>query len=345
MIDSLHLVSFRSYEDARFVFRPVTLIVGNNGAGKTNLLEAISMLSLTTSWRVERDSEVIMWDKPFCRIESEDRELVVQRTPYMKRYLLNGVSKRTRDVVGQLPSVLFQPDDMHLLYGSPQYRRQYLDRLLVQVSLPYAEALHSLVRILKQRNSLLKLLREGQGDQMELEVWDERLSSVRNVMEDERLQFMRVARERVPVIFQEILGDYAPLQVDFVASPPHTADFQAHLRQNRYKEIAAGVSLYGPQREDIRFLWNGHPVQESLSRGQARSLVIALKIAEIEYLDSHNENKPILLLDDVFSELDLIRQRHLLDFIGAYQTFITSTESELLSEAHSVKDQEIIKIG
>jgi DNA replication and repair protein RecF len=327
MLQDLILERFRNHHDKAVELDPVTVIIGNNGAGKTNILEALFLLSLTTSWRTDRDLEVIQWGEPFCRVRSGNREMVIQRTPYLKRYKIAGVSKRTHEVMGSLPSVLFNPDDTLILSGAPNYRRRYLDHLLIQISPPYAQAVSVIAPVLRQRNKLLKQVGEGKAQEVELHFWDGELAKIQAVMQPAREQFVHFLNQRVPELFTELLPETPPLTCRYLKSPKQEGvEFIPYIQENRRKELAAGVTLYGPQREDLHFFWGEHSAQQSLSRGQSRSLLLSLKLAELEYLDQKLEERPFLLLDDVFSELDVARRTKLLTLLGKYQTVITAVE-------------------
>jgi len=333
MIEGLRLENFRVFEQAEFSFGPVTVIVGNNGVGKTSILEAISMLSLTTSWKTEKDSEVVRWEAPFTRVTSGDRELVVQVHPYMKRMKIDGISKRATEVIGSFPTILFEPDDLSLLYAAPSQRRQYIDRTISQTSQAYTRAVLQMQQVLKQRNRLLKNIQEGMAGESELPFWDQQLAELQEVIQEERAAFLTFLQEKVPAVFDGMVPGGLDSQIHYLKSP-HAAEqeFRHHLEKNRYKEIAAGVSLYGPHREDFSVTWAGHPVEQGMSRGQSRALMVAFKMAELDYIAERSEKRPVLLLDDIFSELDLERRHRLFSVLSGYQVIMTTTELGAVQE-------------
>lgn len=338
MLNSLDLFCFRNHHERHLDLAPVTVLVGNNGTGKTNIIEALYMLSLTTSWRTQRDTEVVEWDHPFCRVVSGERELVIQVSPYLKRYRIDGVSKRGHDVVGGLPSVLFQPDDMQILTGAPGFRRRFMDQVLMQVSPSYARGISTLTHILKQRNKLLKMIQEGKAQEKELHFWDEELGAVHAITRPQREKLLAWLRTRLPDIFTQMVPEVGKVEITYACSPKEeeyvtSQQFVEKVYHNRNKEISAGVSLYGPHREDFHCAINLRPISQCLSRGQTRSLLLALKMAELGFLSEMLENKPIFLLDDVLSELDGLRRERLAQLIGEYQTVISAVEwPELLTE-------------
>lgn len=327
MIEEVKLENFRGFENAQFHFAPLTVITGNNGAGKTSIIEAIYLLSLTTSWRTEKDTEVIKWGAPFTRVVSQETELVIQSSPYLKRIKVDGISKRATQVIGLMPTILFQPDDVQLLYGAPAYRRQYLDRVISQTAPQYTQAILQLGKVLKQRNRLLKDICEGVASADQLAFWDLQLSEVQEIIQHHRRLFVQAVHERIPEVFKGMVPSELEVRLAYHESPHgHAHSFLEHLQMNRMKEIAAGNSLYGPHREDFELFWGEHPVAESMSRGQSRALLVAFKIAELEYVTEHTGIKPILLLDDIFSELDAERRERLVMIFGEYQVIMSTTE-------------------
>ena len=342
MLERLELENFRSYGRRNFELASMTVLIGPNGVGKTNVLEAISMLSLTTSWRTETDSEVVAWGEQFCRVTGDMQELVIQSQPYLKRLRHDGIAKRTFQVIGMLPSVLFQPDDIQIIYGSPNSRRHYLDRILSQTSTAYTRAILELVKILKQRNRLLKMIQEQSASTEELLFWDEELERLQAVINPERQQLITFFNQRLPEIFGQMVPDSPLVSIEYLRSPKQAEHFLSHLHQQRHKEVMAGTSLYGPHREDLQLLWGEHAVAQSMSRGQSRALLIAMKIGELEYISARNEVRPILLLDDIFSELDQERRERFISILGNYQVVMTTTElgsvQELLSEQVNIID-------
>ncbi len=328
MISELALRGFRSHRQLEVVLGQRTALVGRNGSGKTNILEALNHLSVLKSWRTERDLELIHWDEQVLRVVAGDRELAVQRQPYLKRMRIDGVSKRTADVLGTLPSVLFQPDHVALVYGGPAERRALLDRLLSQAVRGYASHLSALQKVVRQRNALLRRIQDGEASASELGYWDSEFAN--------HAWEIRQAREGALVVLvpkvQAALGELVPeltLQVRYEASPRealNASTINLYLQQHHRRDIAAGVTLSGPQRDDIVMTWRGYPVDRVLSRGQARSLVLAWKLAEVSYLEEWLGTPPILLLDDVLSELDDVRSAVLPELFGERQVVVTSTD-------------------
>lgn len=285
---------------------------------------------------------MIRFGQPFCRVkgevkregrEIEVRELVIQAKPSYKRFRIDEVSKRLLEILGTLPSVLFQPDDSDLVFGSPSYRRQTVDRLLSQTDIRYAKTLQQYQKVLKQRNRLLKQVQEGRAREDELDYWDEEMGTAAEAIQHDREDLVTWLQTRVAATYANLVPQHPDLELHYHRSPSHQHDsFATHLKENRFKETSAGSSLYGPHREDILFSYGGHPVSEAFSRGQSRALVLAFKLAELEYIEERTGTRPLLLLDDIFSEFDAERRERIIGLITAYQTVMTCTEIDGLAE-------------
>ena len=334
MLKTLKLQQFRNHALLELELGELTLITGPNGSGKTSVLEAVSLLSVAESWKTERDREVVQWGQDFARVEAASEtqsfEAVVQIAPATKRIKVDGISKRLGELLGVLPTSVFQPEDSLLITGAPALRRRLLDRLLAQIEPGYAAALISLQKVLKQRNRLLKRVGEGLSDPDELEYWDIELARGAIVIQTARSAVLERMEPVVGTLFSGLIGEEGALKIGYLRSPHSKgvlslAEFLRHLKENRVKELANQSSMYGPHREDLEFEFRGHPASEGMSRGQVRALVLALKLAELELLEESLGRKPILLLDDIFSEFDEFRQEKVRALVTGYQTLMTST--------------------
>jgi DNA replication and repair protein RecF len=258
------------------------------------------------------------------------------------------VSKRGQDVVGGLPSVLFQPDDIQILIGAPGFRRRFMDQVLMQVSPSYARGISTLNHVLKQRNKLLKQIQEGKAQEKELHFWDQELGSIHAITRPQREKLLNWLAAHLPDAFSQMVPEVGKVGLEYGCSPKETDYstsqlFVEKVQHNRMKEIAAGVSLYGPHREDFHLTVNLRPVNHCLSRGQLRSLLLALKMAELKFLSEFLDTKPLLLLDDVLSELDGLRRERLGQLLGEYQTVISAVEwPEIFPEGK--KDTSLIQM-
>ena len=376
----LSLTNFRNYSRLELDLPAgIVLLQGDNAQGKTNLLEAIYYLSRIRSPRTNVDRELVNWlaleeDLPFARLvaqfqtvgEHDQIEIsLVQNSSknpssdsitLRKHIRLNGASKRVRDVVGLLNAVLFLPQDIELVAGSPYLRRRYLDDVICQIDPQYCHELQRYNRVLTQRNYLLRSLRAHGNDHSQLVFWDQRLVEHGTYIVLRRQQVVQQLNRLVQRIHTELTGGKEELQLEYCASVrpgSHSeaayqatllaeqddslevetaaqlrniaASFAAQLHEAHNKELERGISMIGPHRDDLRFLANGVDMNTYGSRGQQRTIALSLKLAEVELITQEKSDKPVLLLDDVISELDEARRSYLLDAIDRVQQVIMTT--------------------
>ncbi|PRO64337.1 DNA replication/repair protein RecF [Alkalicoccus urumqiensis] len=357
-IHSLELKDYRNYDSLELTFdHQVNVILGENAQGKTNLMEAIYVLGMARSHRTPRDKELIRWDQPFARIRGglsnrrgpADMEVVFSRRG--KKVKVNAIEKkRLSEFVGTCTIVMFAPEDLTLVKGSPQVRRRFLDMELGQINNVYLYHLSQYYKILKQRNQWLKELRERRRDSDDamLDVMTGQLVDAGAEVLLRRFQFLDKLAQWAAPIHQDISRGREELEVSYDASAEvdrtMTIDELKHALHEafagvREQEMRRGTTQAGPHRDDLSFFVNGRNIQTYGSQGQQRTTALSLKLAEIELIYEKTGEYPILLLDDVLSELDDHRQTHLLNAIkGRVQTFVTTTsvdglDHELLSEA------------
>lgn len=334
MLYDIRLQHFRSYEDDSFEFNPnVTIIVGPNASGKTNLLEAILVVARGSSYRA-KDVELVSFDKPWGRVDAhtESGERTVKLTPteqHKKQYVINDKPLHRLFVKNTIPTVLFEPNHLRLLAGSPEGRRTYLDELLSQTLPTYASELRRYKQALAQRNALLK---QRGAPTAQIFPWDIKLSQLAGTL---------VAARRT------LISDIAPALTDLYKTLSHattevTISYDSSCTVDQYEssmlhklektlpvDRERGFTGYGPHRDDLRILFDGRPSGQTASRGETRTVVLAFKILELQILERVREQKPLLLLDDVFSELDGARRHALTDYLSRYQTFITTTDADI----------------
>lgn len=337
MLKHLELTGFRNYEKRSFDFAKTTILVGPNGIGKTNILEAIYLISTGRSWRTNRDNEVVKWGNEVARIVCEGAdptkikiEMVIQKTPtpehpQTKLVKINEVRKKLTDILGKLPTVLFSPEEIHLVDGPPQLRRRFLDILLCQIDKKYTLALLDLAKIIRGRNKLLYFIKIGRSKVGELDFWDEKLVTLGSFLIKKRQKTVSALNEKLTMIYQEISGAGETFGLKYRPAV-EPAVFAETLIANRDREIENTATLFGPHRDDVVFLLESKDITTFGSRGEYRSAVLALKIAELEHLTREKEERPLLLLDDIFSELDKNRRIHLAKIVGNQQTMITTTD-------------------
>lgn len=343
-LTNLQLQNFRNYESVQLEFTDgVHVFIGENAQGKTNLMESIYALAMTKSHRTTNDKELIGWNKEFATIKGTVEKITTKTNlelQFSKKGKIAKVNyleqKRLSSYLGNLNVILFAPENLTLVKGSPQNRRKFVDMELGQMSSLYLYDLVEYNRVLKQRNTYLKQLaiKKKQPDEY-LDVLSEMLSELASKIVFHRLDFMKqlealaipihdqlsLGREKFSVSYQATI----PLE-DGLTPSQMKEIYMNQFKKNQTREADQATTLIGPHRDDLIFYLNEVPVQTYGSQGQQRSTVLSLKLAEIELMKLSTGEYPLLLLDDVLSELDDDRQTHLIKAIeNKVQTFITTT--------------------
>ena len=311
----------------------VNVFLGANGQGKTNLLESVAMLALSASPRARREVELVGPVAAASRIEAEVEssgrrmELVIALNVEGERARrtieVDGARRRAVDLPGHFRVTLFWPDDLGLVKAGPDQRRRFLNQLLVQVQPGYARALSGLRRILEQRNSLLKRIVAGEAGADELEVWNAELVRVGTEVVDARANAVNELAPEAARCHAEI-GGGERLQIEYLGPPE---DMAAAVHNSLAEDLRRGTTSIGPHRDDLRLLLGGQDARGYGSQGQQRTAVVSLKLAEAELVARRTGERPVLLLDDVLSELDLERRGALLRQVGGGgQVVITSVD-------------------
>jgi DNA replication and repair protein RecF len=339
MISTIRLQNFRSYADASFEFEPgVNIIVGPNASGKTNLLEAVMVLARGNSYRA-RDVELVEFKKPWTRLEGNfDKQLRVLKIQLNgdaaeKVMEIDTKSLRRINYERTLPLVYFEPNHLQLMSRGPDQRREYFDDLLER-SQPGFKALTSgYRRTLAQRNALLKNGRTSAAQQ--LFAWDVRLSDAGSQIARARQELADDINQAISKTYSQIARRISEVEVRYDCQFP--ADIYASkmlhkLQSSVDRDLDRGFTGSGPHREDFSFYLNGQPAAQSASRGETRSLLLALKIFELGLIEKARGQKPIFLLDDVFSELDGARRKALVARLKKHQTIITTTDADAVLE-------------
>ena len=364
-INRLSLTNFRNYRhlDLDLPASPV-VIQGDNAQGKTNLLESVYLLATTKSHRTSSDSELLCHDAksediPVARLcacalraRGEVKVEIVLRAdrvaspgvasetdptgsslPVRKQVRVNGVARRSADLLGQINVVLFSAQDIELAMGKSALCRRYLDVVNCQLDRAYLRSLQHYQKVLVQRNHLLRLLQEGQAEADQLEFWDEELVKSGSYLILQRGRLVEALNEHAREIHRHISGGAEELGMAYV--PSVAADgslseiesgFREALQKRRKRETLLGMTLAGPHRDSLSFSVDGTDVTRFGSRGQQQTVVLSLKLAEAKHMQAEVSDYPIILLDDVFSELDPQRRKHLLALVTLYQqVLVTAT--------------------
>lgn len=339
-IKSVKLVSFRNY-DYQIVDFPmqITLVSGTNGQGKTNLVESVVVAATTKSPRTSNMSELVKDGSAETLVEILlERKFGQMNLSFTinakgeKKFFINSnpVSKMS-DVFGNLVVVYFSPDDLKIVSASPDKRRDFMDTDISELSGSYYNLIQRYNKVLLQRNKLLKTERDRALLLAQIGVWDEQLAQIASLIIKTRKSFIEKLKVPAKEALKYISSSKDDLEIEYVGVKGTSAEeikeeLLKSLKFNLERDIELGYTSVGPHRDDIYFELNGKDARNFASQGQQRSIVLALKFAELEIFEKELGEEPILVLDDVFSELDTTRQRRLYEKMSKYQTIITGTQ-------------------
>jgi DNA replication and repair protein RecF len=353
----------------------MVLIHGANGQGKSNLIEALYMLAIAKSLRASTDRELVrrqsvdgdshaqvaatiqrrsgdtrvQVDFKVAANGSQDGGDTSELAPVedftaQKLVRVNGAPRRASELVGEVNAVMFSAQDLELVYGSPSTRRRYLDILISQLDREYLRSVQRYQKVVSQRNHLLKLVRDGRSGAGELEFWDDELVESGKYIMFRRAGVVETLSGMIAALYNDLSGDGESLHLAYrpgVQSPVEHGEeefgdaLKTALAANRPRELAQGHTVSGPHRDDAVVMLGGVPAGPYASRGQSRTAVLALKLAEASILREQRDDEPILLLDDVLSELDVGRRAQVLDLANQYQQcFITSADQALVGDQY-----------
>ncbi len=367
-ISNIQLDGFRNYKELSLdLSQGLVFIHGNNGQGKSNLLEAIHLLSIFKSLRASREVELINLDMPRTNnasyalisadanrdntliniklmIENHPSEPVPNenKTLVKKKIRVNGTPKRASEVLGLIPSILVSPDDIQLINGSPSLRRRFLDLMISQVDRRYLDDLRRYLKVLFHRNSLLKSLNNQSSLNEQLTPWDTQLVKTGVNLLTSRIRAISFLQDSLKTIFKSLTNETDDFALDYISTVPMLKEesalessFLEKLLANQSKDIALGSTSVGPHRDDICLRQNGRNVATYASRGQARILTLLMKLGQAIYTEHCHGEQPVLLLDDVLAELDDYSRTRLVEYTGQYQqVIITSTNMNIAKPKH-----------
>lgn len=338
MITSARLQHVRSYHDESFEFdRGVNIIVGRNASGKTTLLESILVATQGKSFKA-KDNELIQTDQPWLRIDlgSEQSQRVCKITrdndKVVKTFSVDGKDFSRLSAQKKIPAVLFEPNDLQLLHGSPERRRLFLDDLISQMLPGFDATRRHYKRVLAQRNALLKNTNQNNE---QIFVWNLRLSELGGKIVAERVKLLKQFNSEISKLYSEVAGQKTDIILQYETKLPvdtYESTLLRALEKNIERDTLIGFTTYGPHREDFQVIMNGAKADEMASRGEIRTLVLVLKMLEASFVETVQQKRPILLFDDVFSELDGKRRQALVGFLQPYQSFITTTDADVVLE-------------
>lgn len=348
-INSLKLTSYRNYESLSLpMSEGINIFLGENAQGKTNVLEAVYYTALTHSHRTKNDDDLISHDASECSIILNLERLSVENEINVKLFrqkprqiFLSGQKVKAKDLIGTLNVVLFSPEDLFLIKGSPQGRRRFLDAEISQANPRYFNDLMIYNRLLNQRNSLLKKIHEQKASRDMLSEWDFQLADTAARIVKKRLESVEKLNEIAKKMQHRLSGEKETLQVSYqihgtnsLLAEELVSWYNKRLKESVELDIIRGYTSVGPQRDDLMFHVNGDDLKSFGSQGQQRTGILALKLAELEFLHIETGEYPVLLLDDVMSELDSGRRNELLEFVmnERIQTLITATDKAYFTD-------------
>ncbi len=350
-IKSIELNNFRNYDNETvYLQKGLNVIVGDNAQGKTNLLESVYLSSIGKSPRTSKEKELIKWNSTFAKItleyvkhETNHKKLEIYLSNTQNKSIkINGFYlKKISQLLGEIYTVYFSPDELNIVKAGPNERRKFIDIAISQFDKNYFYNLNKYFEILEQRNKLLKSSNNYKTVSDTLAIWDEQLASFGAKIIYTRLGFVNILSHIAHDVHQDLTDGKENFRIEYVGI--HSTDVKdiekkllVALNDCRDKDISLGYTNVGPQRDDIKLIVNEIDIRSFGSQGQQRTVALSLKIAEMEVITGETHDTPILLLDDVLSELDESRQSKLIERISQYQTILTTTQYNIQSDAHII---------
>ena len=342
-IKNIYLKNFRNYEEEKIELCPgINIFFGENAQGKTNILEAIYLTSIGKSYRTQKYNEMIKWGKDQCKVylDFEKNEIEGSIEFYIKRnqkkqIKINGIKiEKIGDILGKLNTVIFSPDHLKIIKEGPSERRKFIDAILSQARVRYFYNLIQYLKILGQRNSLLSGDKKGGEIERTLDIWDAQLIEYGSNIMIERFNFVNTIKDCINNINKELSGGKEELLLEYRPSF-YIKDYNLNniqfiygktIEEGRPKDIRRGNTNWGPHRDELNFSIKGKELRNFGSQGQQRSALLSVKLAETVFIKEETGTTPVLLLDDVFSELDKNRQNHLLEYMKDIQVILTCTD-------------------
>jgi DNA replication and repair protein RecF len=342
-LERLHLKDFRNYQNLDLLIENnITIFVGNNAQGKTNILESIYLLATGRSHRTNKDQELLRWNCPFLKVQAHfvrrgSKHIIEYRfseETKRKTISLDGIESKTKDIIGEITTVFFSPEDLQLVKGMPALRRRFIDMEISQVNPAYFRYLQQYNRVLLQRNNTLRLIREKKQTEELLDIWDTQIAEVGAKIIKKRIEAIKKLAILARLMHRKITNGKEELNLqyesrsNYIEFPDQAKKIiEQELLNCRKQDILKATTSIGPHRDDLSFMVNDINLRIYGSQGQQRTGVLALKLAELEYMKSETGEYPVLLLDDVLSELDEQRRKYLVETIkDRVQTLITTTE-------------------
>lgn len=332
-INKIKLLNFRNYEEQEILLNPnINIFYGDNAQGKTNIIESIFLCAIGKSFRTTKDKEMIKFNKENASVYIEykkvDREGTIKIDIENKKNIyVNGIKiKKLSELLGKINIVIFTPDDIQILKEGPQKRRRFLDIMIGQLRPNYVHILNLYNKTLEQRNNYLKQIKVENKPEEMLEIWDEKLAEYGEKIFLYRNEFIEKIKEKINNIHKDITEDKENLEIEYESNCKNKEEYLKLLKERRKLDIIKGFTTKGVHRDDFMIYINNELVNIYGSQGQNRTVILSLKIAEMQVIYDEIGEYPILLLDDFMSELDEKRRRNFLENIENKQVIITCTD-------------------
>lgn len=355
-IEKYSAENYRNITNTMFEPSPgINVIYGENGQGKTNIIESIWLFTGCQSFRTRKCSELVKENQSYAKTEidfyARGRSQNAQMTIESKRQVkLNGISQETpRKLLGEFQAVVFSPSSLTVVKDGPAEKRRFLDIAISELKPNYACLVSRYIKAMAQRNALLKQLSENRGNSEQLAPWDEELSRIGAKIFGYRQQYVKQLSVTAPEIYAGISAGRETLAIDYIQSVKTESKNEKEIKEamlsvlekNRQSDIRRQITCAGPHKDDISFEINGLCARSFGSQGQQRSCALALKLGEASVLKASCGEQPVALLDDVMSELDSGRQKYLLEYLAGWQVFITCCDPSILSRVRTGKIFEV----
>ncbi len=331
-IKKIQLNNFRNYSSQEIILsNGINLFFGDNAQGKTNILESIFICSIGKSFRAKKDKELIKLEENYTNIEIEfEKEERINKIKIeindKKLIYINGVKQnKLSDILGKINIVMFSPDDIEILKNGPSKRRKFLNIMISQLRPKYVYNLNMYIKTLEQRNNYLRQIKLENKKEDMLDIWDEKLCDYAKEIYNYRKEFIEKIKEKIYIIHSNITQGKEELKIKYITDCQDIEKYKKELKNTRKKDIEKGYTTKGIHRDDIYFFINKKQVNIYGSQGQNRTVILSLKLSELEIMKDEIGEFPILLLDDFMSELDEKRRYHILKNINNTQILITCT--------------------
>jgi DNA replication and repair protein RecF len=354
-INKIKLLNFRNYDEQEIELgKNINIFYGDNAQGKTNIIEAIFLCSIGKSFRTNKENELIKFDKDISSVyieyEKSDRDGKIKIDLNNKKNIyINGIKiKKLSELLGNINTVIFTPDDINILRDGPQKRRRFLDIMIGQLRPNYIHVLNMYNSALEQRNDYLKQIKlENKSEEM-LEIWDEKLAEYGEKVYIYRNEFIEKIKNKINKIHEKITDENEEIKIEYISNCDNKENYIKLLKERRKLDIIKGFTTKGIHRDDFCIYINDKLVNVYGSQGQNRTVVLSLKISELQVIYDEIGEYPILLLDDFMSELDEKRRKNFLENIESTQVIITCTDKinieNLEYNMYNVKNGKIIDI-